>query len=145
MSNSTDEIDRCPTLFRTNIVGDSMTPEHQSGDIIEFELLRDGKPALQIGRHYFIHHRDGKGTFKRLEKIEVGTLTFVALNREKYPEPFVMRRTEIKRMALAIGRFIPATRMLDIDAGLGGVTGKLKSPSSHGGESGKRKKSRSAA
>lgn len=89
--------------FRIRVTGDSMMPDYQSGMIIELVCLRDGMNAqpLRVGGDYYIQ-RDTMATFKRLSVIEDEQLVFLALNRKKYPQPYIVLRAEIVRMCRCV-------------------------------------------
>lgn len=93
-------------LFRVRIRGDSMKPVWPDGIIVEFKCFRIGRDELQIGRDYYFQQNDGTATFKRLESITEDDFLLRPLNK-KYPGMFVSRGL-IVRMALAIGKFVPA-------------------------------------
>lgn len=92
------QIDR--GYFRIHIRGDSMQPAWPDGSIVEFSVLRNGRHAMEIGADYYVQ-RDGEATFKRLVKIGEDELVFAAVNKRKYPEPFVVARSAVVRMAKA--------------------------------------------
>jgi hypothetical protein len=94
-------------LFRVRLSGDSMSPLYKSGMIVEFECLRDGRHQLSIDRDYYVQKEDGSATFKRLAKIEDDTLTIRAINKKRFPEPMIVERRDIVRMAVARGEFRP--------------------------------------
>ena len=87
-------------LFRIDISGDSMQPEYPDGSTVKFWCVRWGLDEMEVGKDYYVQ-RETDATFKRLIKIEEEQLTFVAVNRKKYPKPIIVRRDDITRLALA--------------------------------------------
>jgi len=97
-------------LFRIRIRGDSMEPKYPNGSVVEFKVLRqtgdERSDVMEIGKNYCVYRSDGSATFKKLAAIEDEMLTFRAIN-PKYKKPLTVARTDVVRMAVAMGRFEP--------------------------------------
>ena len=89
--------------FRIRIRGQSMEPVHPNGCLIEFQSVKWGIDELLIGRDYYVQ-RDSEATFKRLESIDGETLVFRAINVKKFPRAMPVEKSDVVRMALAVGR-----------------------------------------
>lgn len=96
-------------LFRVRLSGDSMRQRYKSGEIIEFRSIRAERGiqsghGFQVGHDYYIQKHDGTATFKRCEKIEGRKLHLRAVNRKKYPAPFIVERYQIVNAARAVAK-----------------------------------------
>jgi SOS-response transcriptional repressor LexA len=90
------QIDR--GLFRIRIRGDSMQPRWPNGSLVEFRCVRG---ELVVGRDYYVQRED-EATFKRLVKATEEQLLLGAINRRKYPEPMIVDRHSLRRVAEAV-------------------------------------------
>ena len=89
-------------LFRIRIRGDSMEPDYQDGEVVEFRCLREDRDGFEKGLDYYFQRSDGTATFKRLEKSDEETLWLRPLNRKKYPRLIEVPKGLIVRAARAI-------------------------------------------
>lgn len=98
-----------PNLFRIRLRGDSMRKKYEEGMLVEFRLLVPAtmlkiphiKPdILEPGKDYYVQ-KNGEATFKRLELFDEERLFFRAINKKKYPEPIMVQRVDVLRMAVA--------------------------------------------
>lgn len=100
-------------LFRIRIRGDSMTSRkkgensYPDGSIVEFRCVRLDREGLVEGQDFYVQRDDGRATFKRVEAQDEDSVTLRALNRAKYPEPMVVERPLIVRVARAVNIILP--------------------------------------
>lgn len=91
-------------LFRVRIAGDSMKPDYQSGEVIEFKCLRVAHEGPIEGADYYVQKNDGTATFKRMADIDEDSYTLVAVNTKKYNKPLIVSKQEVVRMARAVAK-----------------------------------------
>jgi len=92
--------------FRVYIRGDSMEGEggYSDGSLIEFRILwydRRGD-ALEVGKDYYVQRTD-EATFKKLADFDDEYLLLEAINRQKYPKKMKVLRSDVVRIARAVG------------------------------------------
>jgi hypothetical protein len=88
--------------FDRIIKGDSMAPTFPDGTRVVFgHFLRAGERPV-VGKYYHVETRAG-AMFKRLVSAGAGLLVFQGINRRKFPRRYVLRRSEIVRMARVTG------------------------------------------
>jgi len=87
-------------VFRIKIGGDSMEPMWPNGSRVEFKNVQYTTEPLVEGEDYYVQV-DSLATFKRLEKLTPEEMVFRALNKKKYPKPFVVRTEAVIQMARA--------------------------------------------
>lgn len=91
-------------LFRVRIAGDSMKPDYQNGEVIEFKCLRIAHEGPVEGADYYVQKNDGTATFKRLADMDEDSYTLVAVNTKKYNKPLTVAKQEVVRMARAVAK-----------------------------------------
>lgn len=93
--------------FRLRILGDCMTPDYASGQVVELQLMRIDSEGLQVGHDYAVCRTDGLATFKRLVATNEDTISLAATNQKDHPGILVVYRQEIGRLAKVVGRILP--------------------------------------
>jgi hypothetical protein len=86
--------------------GHLMAPVCPDGCTVDFRTL-DPAEAIVPGDLYFVWHRNGQGTFRRVAAVRAREIVLVSINRDMPTEIFSVPRRDIASMAEATGVLIP--------------------------------------
>lgn len=89
-------------LFRVHVLGDCMEPRFHDGDVVEFRIVRLDKEPWPQGEDCIVITSDDEVTLKRIYHVGEDSITLYALNWRKYPDPIVVPRQMVTRVAVAL-------------------------------------------
>lgn len=91
-------------MFIVRVYGDSMQPAYPPGCRVLFQIIRLDEGGPVVGRDYYWQNSDGQCTLKRFAGLSDDSYVLEALNRVRYPDPILLPRQMLARLAHVVGR-----------------------------------------
>jgi SOS-response transcriptional repressor LexA len=104
--------------FCVRVQGDCMETRWPNASTVRFKIVRLDREGWPQGEDCLLIHSDDKVTFKNLYHVDDDTVTLYARNLAKYPEPILVPKQMITRVAVAMKiEWIPPKEPLKVNGG----------------------------
>ena len=87
--------------FGVKVKGNSMLPHVRDGNQVSLVRVDPRRAGRYVGRAVVVYLKDGRRTFKRLAAVGRSSLELRADNAKEFPEPWIVKRSDVLILAVA--------------------------------------------